>query len=268
VRRFDPGPRPAESSARLADAEARLDELAVVARTHPVPEFLERLVEETALLPLFGFRPDGPVRVESLRLLVEAADSLADGGFDTLPAFVRWLREQDSDEGRSVFGELDPGTGAGVEVLTMHKAKGLEFPVVVLADLAGAPVSSAVTLCERATGRLEFRLPCAREGATPGWDEAWEREKLRRDAEEVRLLYVAMTRARDHLHLVQPLRMFVEKQHRHGDRHVYAPRSRFLPDAILDRFERVVRGRGAAAGDDAALPVTAVDVAAKLRAMW
>ena len=64
--------------------------------------------------------------------------------------------------------------------------------------------------------------------------------------EERRLLYVAMTRARDHLHLVQPLRLYVEKQHRHGDRHVYAPRSRFLPDAILDRFERVVRGRGVA----------------------
>ena len=47
--------------------------------------------------------------------------------------------------------------------------------------------------------------------------------------EERRLLYVAMTRARDHLHLVQPLRMFVEQQHRHGDRHVYAPRTRFFP---------------------------------------
>ena len=51
--------------------------------------------------------------------------------------------------------------------------------------------------------------------------------------EERRLLYVAMTRARDHLHLVQPLRMFIEKQHRYGDRHVYAPRTRFLTDDVV-----------------------------------
>jgi DNA helicase-2/ATP-dependent DNA helicase PcrA len=86
--------------------------------------------------------------------------------------------------------------------------------------------------------------------------------------EERRLLYVAMTRARDHLHLVQPLRMYTEKQHRYGDRHVFAPRSRFIPDAILDRFERVVRGRGVASLGLDTNASTTVDVAARLRAMW
>jgi DNA helicase-2/ATP-dependent DNA helicase PcrA len=76
-----------------------------------------------------------------------------------------------------------------------------------------------------------------------------------------------MTRARDHLHLVQPLRMYVEQQHRFGDRHVFAPRSRFLPDAILDRFERVVRARPDAPGEPARATAV-VDVAARLRAMW
>jgi ATP-dependent DNA helicase UvrD/PcrA len=76
-----------------------------------------------------------------------------------------------------------------------------------------------------------------------------------------------MTRARDHLHLVQPLRLYVEQQHRHGDRHVFAPRSRFLPDAVLDRFERVVRGR-AVALDQPSTDAAQVDVAARLRAMW
>ncbi len=62
--------------------------------------------------------------------------------------------------------------------------------------------------------------------------------------------------------------MFVEKQHRHGDRHVYAPRSRFLPDALLDRFERVVRGRAALGAGTNAEPAATVDVASRLRAMW
>src|SRR5262249_58476822 len=86
--------------------------------------------------------------------------------------------------------------------------------------------------------------------------------------EERRLLYVAMTRARDHLHLVQPLRMFVEQQHRHGDRHVYAQRSRFLPDAILDRFERVVRGRSALGAGGPGASRATVDLASRPRAMW
>ena len=56
--------------------------------------------------------------------------------------------------------------------------------------------------------------------------------------EERRLLYVAMTRAREHLHLLQPLRFYLTHQHRHGRGHVMAPRSRFLPDEVLGLFTR------------------------------
>ena len=63
------------------------------------------------------------------------------------------------------------------------------------------------------------------------------------------LLYVAMTRARQHLHLVQQLRFFRTHQHRHGDGHILAMRSRFIPDSILDRFERRAHSR---AGHDSA----------------
>ena len=51
--------------------------------------------------------------------------------------------------------------------------------------------------------------------------------------EERRLLYVAMTRARDALHLIHPQRFFVRASTARGDRHVYTPRTRFLPDRIL-----------------------------------
>ena len=56
--------------------------------------------------------------------------------------------------------------------------------------------------------------------------------------EERRLLYVAMTRAKDDLHLVVPQRFFVHGQHAQGDRHLYASRTRFIPEKLLGLFER------------------------------
>ncbi len=86
--------------------------------------------------------------------------------------------------------------------------------------------------------------------------------------EERRLLYVAMTRAKSSLALVHPLRFFVRQQSRFGDRHVYAPRTRFIPDAILDRFDRVTLA-GDAPDEPAAPPAPPrIDVAARLRAVW
>jgi DNA helicase II / ATP-dependent DNA helicase PcrA len=86
--------------------------------------------------------------------------------------------------------------------------------------------------------------------------------------EERRLLYVAMTRAKQHLHLVQPLRFFRTQQHRHGDRHMFAPRTRFIPDDILGLFERLAWPVGASGELSAPKITTRVDVAARMRAMW
>jgi DNA helicase-2/ATP-dependent DNA helicase PcrA len=56
--------------------------------------------------------------------------------------------------------------------------------------------------------------------------------------EERRLLYVAMTRAKDDLHLIVPQRFFTHSQSAQGDRHVYASRTRFIPEVLLPLFER------------------------------
>jgi DNA helicase-2/ATP-dependent DNA helicase PcrA len=87
--------------------------------------------------------------------------------------------------------------------------------------------------------------------------------------EERRLLYVAMTRARDHLYLVHPQRFYKRQQHRHGDSHVYAPLTRFLPDESLAFFERDQRSAMRQSGDVAPTPAAArIDVTSKLRSMW
>ncbi len=123
---------------------------------------------------------------------------------------------------------------------TIHSAKGQEWDVVYVLSVVDGCIPS-----DMATGAPE------------------------QIEEERRMLYVAMSRARDHLYLVQPLRFYAREQHRSGARHVYAPRTRFLPDAILDRFERraafdVVAVDDARAGERSGR----TDVAARIRAMW
>jgi len=88
--------------------------------------------------------------------------------------------------------------------------------------------------------------------------------------EERRLLYVAMTRAKDELHLVVPLRFYAHQQARRGDRHMYASRTRFIPDAILPHFQRLSFPRPRASADPALATGQArtIDVGARLRGMW
>ncbi|WP_118135613.1 ATP-dependent helicase [Oceanicella sp. SM1341] len=86
--------------------------------------------------------------------------------------------------------------------------------------------------------------------------------------EERRLLYVAMTRARDALHLVTPLRFYTHCQRARGDRHVYAARSRFLTEAMLPLFERFAWTAQGTAGAAARPQVQPVDLRARMKDMW
>ncbi len=86
--------------------------------------------------------------------------------------------------------------------------------------------------------------------------------------EERRLLYVAMTRARDDLHVIAPQRFFTHGQAAQGDRHVYAARTRFIPKHLLAAFEHMSWPRYAPAGAAKVAPEVRVDVAARMRQMW
>jgi DNA helicase-2/ATP-dependent DNA helicase PcrA len=147
---------------------------------------------------------------------------------------------------------LDPPAGTGAEAAaphldedylilsTIHSAKGQEWDSVFVLSAADGCIPS-----DLATG-------------TPAEIE-----------EERRLLYVAMTRAKNFLAVVHPLRFFIRQQHRLGDRHVFTPRTRFIPDAVAEKFTRFVPPE--AAGPDAPRPAPGaprIDVAARLRATW
>jgi DNA helicase-2/ATP-dependent DNA helicase PcrA len=87
--------------------------------------------------------------------------------------------------------------------------------------------------------------------------------------EERRLLYVAMTRARDDLLLMVPQRFFTHGQHAKGDRHVYAARTRFIPSPLLRLFEQTTWPPAAAnLTARAASEGPRIDVGAHMRRMW
>jgi len=84
-----------------------------------------------------------------------------------------------------------------------------------------------------------------------------------------RLLYVAMTRAKDELDLVVPQRFYTYQQSKAGDRHVYSCRSRFIPDGIIDSFDcQAWHDRVQGSNRTAKKTGATTDVAASLRRMW
>jgi DNA helicase-2/ATP-dependent DNA helicase PcrA len=87
--------------------------------------------------------------------------------------------------------------------------------------------------------------------------------------EERRLLYVAMTRARQHLQLVVPQRFHLTQQAASGARHVYASLSRFVPPGVAEHFERLQRETPPEARPlTAAAGAPEIDLAARVRSLW
>ena len=123
---------------------------------------------------------------------------------------------------------------------TVHSAKGQEWESVFILNVADGNFPS-----EFSTGRPELV------------------------EEERRLLYVAMTRAKSGLHLIAPFKYYIPQQRRHGDGHVYGARSRFLPDAVMPRFERLTHIRPCV-GDVSTSPhpTAFVDAGSRVRDMW
>jgi DNA helicase-2/ATP-dependent DNA helicase PcrA len=122
---------------------------------------------------------------------------------------------------------------------TIHSAKGQEWKSVFLLNVVDGCIPS--DLATGAAAEIE---------------------------EERRLLYVAMTRAKDQLHLMIPQRFFTHGQHAQGDRHVYAGRSRFIPAALASLFEATVWPRASAEAASRMAPAQKLDLGARMRAMW
>ena len=143
-------------------------------------------------------------------------------------------------------------------------------PPGATSDEAGAPlldedylILSTIHSAKGQEWKAVFVLNCV-DGCIPADLAAGTRDEIE---EERRLLYVAMTRAKDHLHLMVPQRFYLHAQRAGGDRHMYAARTRFIPSDIVRLFERCTWPQADATAA-AQAPREPVDIAARLRRMW
>jgi DNA helicase-2/ATP-dependent DNA helicase PcrA len=86
--------------------------------------------------------------------------------------------------------------------------------------------------------------------------------------EERRLLYVAMTRAKDHLHMIVPQRFYAHQQRANGDRHMYAIRTRFIPDTITKHFQQHTWPIAREDSSAPRTPIKPVDITARIKSRW
>jgi double-strand break repair helicase AddA len=170
----------------------------------PLAGLIHRIVKESGAYVRFGRR--NPQAIFNIDKLLDTAREFDRRGYTTLQDFVEWVRNIRAAEQREATADMNlPGFQGAVSIMTVHKAKGLEYPVVFLPAMNQAQRSVThgprVLIGER-DGRLRMAL---KDETNPLYEEMWEREQEELRREHQRLLYVAMTRARDHLVMIGTL---------------------------------------------------------------
>jgi ATP-dependent helicase/nuclease subunit A len=164
------------------------------------PALIDAFLRERMLEAAVFAEPRPRESWRRLRYVATQARAFTATGRHTLRAFLEWIAGLERAEVREAeSAEAEPDEDA-VRILTIHKAKGLEFPIVLLAGLGntrGGGSSSIEVIPDRESGALACRIGA--DWRTDDFEEARTHEDQRAEAEAIRLLYVAATRARDHL---------------------------------------------------------------------
>jgi ATP-dependent helicase/nuclease subunit A len=199
----------AAADASLPGADVIVPALELLTRLHrerlraTVPSLLERLYDETRVLASLTGTRRGEARIANLEKVAALARQADGVGVLTLRGFTRLLaaRMQDSSEEPDLPAARpeDPRT---VRILSIHKAKGLEAPIVALHDLGAMLVArpSVIALWDEGKVAVGFRQGYR----PPDWNTLAQRDEVKARAEGRRLLYVACTRARDLLVVPRP----------------------------------------------------------------
>ncbi len=174
-----------------------------VAATYPMDEFVKFVVDDTAINDIYLSLPDGAQRAASVSGIISAATTFTDNKRTGLFAFIRYLdvlSENKALKRISASGD----TKNAVRVMSIHKSKGLEFPIVIIANLFKQynfkDIRSSMMVSKEAGIGLKLRDDekfTSYETVSSIASETALKNSI--VSEELRILYVAMTRARDRL---------------------------------------------------------------------
>lgn len=172
-----------------------------------VEDTLRTILDETGFPSAVGLMPGGTARLANLDFLLDQAARFEQDGFKGVPAFVRYIRsylENGTDwDSPCMLSENDDV----VRMMTIHKSKGLEYPIVFLVDLGRQRSHrdlSAPLLYDRTLGPAVDCVDIRRRLKYPSVAKMAVKLKKKKEliAEELRLLYVALTRPISHVILV------------------------------------------------------------------
>ena len=185
----------------------RLDRWRAEAPDLPVVELVWRLIEELDLLALCSAMSDGEQRRARLMETVALAERFESSGYRGLHRFVLWLRQQ-AERGQEP--SLGADTRSAVQILSIHKSKGLEYPVVFLCDTGRRfnKTDARDTVLVHPTLGLGPKLTdLERRVEYPTLARNAIQQRLVHEtlSEEMRLLYVALTRAAERLYITAAL---------------------------------------------------------------
>jgi ATP-dependent helicase/nuclease subunit A len=186
---------------RIAAFVARIDRDRLDAPRIALEDLIDRALTESGYDRTVLRMPDGERRTANLRKLMRVARTYeADEGRD-LRGFIDFLDEQRLIRPREGEATLEGADLGAVRIMTIHNAKGLEFPVVCVADLGRDGREDDALLDISDDGRIALKIASLEDGLVDSQDRAELRE-ARRDAddlEERRVMYVALTRAQERL---------------------------------------------------------------------
>ena len=190
-----------EQEHELLEAASNLISRLVARRHHyTIEDLLRFAVDESEYLAVVSANFDGAQRLANVQRLFTLAARFERSGNHLIRDFVRYVEEFEAIGSRESEGQIDEAANA-VRLMTIHQAKGLEFPIVIIPDLHRSRTPPEFSFMLDRHHGLTLKVPDGRGNRVAGctFSDFEKRSAWREQFENMRLLYVAATRAQDRL---------------------------------------------------------------------